>query len=83
MTPDEIERIETRLLNVEKALNLWSERMGKFEALIHSPGDCELKEKVGKLELHNAKQMGVFVTIGFIVTAITATISGIIVKVWK
>ena len=83
MTSEEIERIDKRLEGFQGSINTLVGEVSALKTLVHSPAGCALAPKVRELELQNAKNKGVLVTIGFAATAIAATVSGIIVKVWK
>ena len=90
MTPDEVDFIAKELANMREdirstrdtALLLVSE-VSALKALIHAPGECDLKETVAASKTWQDKTTGKFAIIGIIAMATTSVIGGLIVKFLK
>ena len=83
MTSDEATRIGEELRELRKVINLWSERMGGFEVLLHAPGECDIKKTVAELKSWKDKVNGQGAILVFFVVSAASVVGGFIVKFLK
>ena len=87
MTPDDIDRIERSLeafkQEVRGAIMGFAVEISSFKALVHSPGECDLKKTVVELKSWKDKVSGQGAIVVFLIVSAASVIGGLIVKLWK